>query len=246
MERSEVTGASGYSEGTTTLLGLSQSSRSQRSALSSLLRRGLAGSLAVALSPWRLLLAWASWWSGLLLSALSYLGATPTGFLPYSKYQELGNIVEHMHSREDAFRTTIRELQDKLDANNQDKRKALRKLKSTLSELELTHQRLGEGGGPFDADARKQGPLLTERPSSKSGLHISAAVLALAVWWFYSQDQPALQRKVVFSVLFPLAWAYVAALGSRRPPITLLCCACWFLTGFVAAYRLSAAQRTLL
>uniref|UniRef100_A0A1D1ZUS5 Uncharacterized protein n=1 Tax=Auxenochlorella protothecoides TaxID=3075 RepID=A0A1D1ZUS5_AUXPR len=144
MERSEVTGASGYSEGTTTLLGLSQSSRSQRSALSSLLRRGLAGSLAVALSPWRLLLAWASWWSGLLLSALSYLGATPTGFLPYSKYQELGNIVEHMHSREDAFRTTIRELQDKLDANNQDKRKALRKLKSTL--VRVGKCWTGEGG----------------------------------------------------------------------------------------------------
>ncbi|KFM25164.1 hypothetical protein F751_6119 [Auxenochlorella protothecoides] len=182
----------------------------------------------------------------MLLPASTYLAWLEPACSLACQYQELGNIVEHMHSREDAFRTTIRELQDKLDANNQDKRKALRKLKSTLSELELTHQRLGEGGGPFDADARKQGPLLTERPSSKSGLHISAAVLALAVWWFYSQDQPALQRKVVFSVLFPLAWAYVAALGSRRPPITLLCCACWFLTGFVAAYRLSAAQRTLL
>lgn len=91
MDRSEVTGVSGYSGATTTLLGLSRPSRSQRNALSSLLRRGLAGSLAVALSPWRFLLAWVSWWSGHLLSALSYLGAIPSGFLPYSKVSWRGH-----------------------------------------------------------------------------------------------------------------------------------------------------------
>lgn len=232
--------------------------------------------------------------------------------------------MEHMHSREDAFRTTIRvswaspggldrqswggtcachsaggggpsmipcpanpltanadrttssrmaeqELQDKLDANNQDKRKALRKLKSTLvrgwqgwrcragsclglhrsrqlqfgvickwgrhggavlrvalggtrhvpaalhalassvstapkrlcapgpsfftdylhpnsqSELESTHQRLAERGSPSEANAAKQVASQDGRPLSKSGLHISAAVLTMAVWWFYSQ-----------------------------------------------------------
>lgn len=211
-------------------------------------------------------------------------------------------------------------------------------------------------------------PLQAHSPS-KLGLHLSVAVLAVSVWWFYAQvtpwgraghvlawrgccrlgrssstvegsrghgpartrllqamrchsrplrpfpghdhpqDHHAIQRKIIFAVLFPvrgcpgsqggwvggeegggasprthlvapvlgrrtvqlpwlpagfampipctphpplalvfpppssqLAWAYLAAVGSRRPHLGILYAACWFLTGFVAAHRLSGVH----
>lgn len=71
------------------------------------------------------------------------------------------------------------------------------------------------------------------------------AAVAAAVGWFYQQEgHSAIQRKLVFCLLFPLTWLYLtgAVLARRRPSgaAVQLLCACWFLLGFVAAARFAA------
>lgn len=53
------------------------------------------------------------------------------------------------------------------------------------------------------------------------------------------QDVPALQRKLVFTLLFPLAWLYLTAVVlQRRAWCALhLYVGAWFLVGFIFAHR---------
>jgi hypothetical protein len=43
----------------------------------------------IAIFPWQLFLAWLSWCSTLLLTAVTYIGATPSGFIPNGKVQSV-------------------------------------------------------------------------------------------------------------------------------------------------------------
>ena len=66
--------------------------------------------------------------------------------------------------------------------------------------------------------------------ASRSPLHASRHA---------AQDVPALQRKLVFTLLFPLAWFYTTAVVLQRHAwcaLQLYVCA-WFLVGFIVAHR---------
>ncbi len=54
-----------------------------------------------------------------------------------------------------------------------------------------------------------------------------------------SQDFSSVQRKLVFTTLFPVTWAWLttAVLQWRPRAALLLYCACWCLTGYIAAHR---------
>lgn len=72
------------------------------------------------------------------------------------------------------------------------------------SEMGLLSQRLEMAG-----DTKAEGELAA-LPGSRLGLHVSMAMMALAVWWFYTQEHAAVQRKLTFSILFPVrggVWA---------------------------------------
>ncbi|EFN54186.1 expressed protein [Chlorella variabilis] len=143
---------------------------------------------------------WVSWWFGMIFSALSRAGVTPAGFVEQAK--------------------ALKDLQEALDANEGDKKKALRCLKKTRMQLDELTEELSQ--------------------TSYAGLHFSAAVLLAAVWWFYQQDIPGLQRKLLTVFLFPLCWVYIThgLSGGRRQTFSLLpiYCLSWFLVGFIAAH----------
>lgn len=69
-----------------------------------LLQPAVAAALSVALSPLRLWTRAASFWAGLLLQTLAWLGAPPTGFVAASKLRELNSVVDHMSRREESYR----------------------------------------------------------------------------------------------------------------------------------------------
>lgn len=58
--------------------------------------------------PWYLTLKWLSWCAAVIIQFFSLLGATPQGYVPLPKVRELNSIIEHMHTREDLYRKTIR------------------------------------------------------------------------------------------------------------------------------------------
>lgn len=203
--------------------------------------RGRQGSMsavtAIALAPWRLSQQWVSWWFGMIFSALSRAGVTPAGFVEQAKLQELKSVVSFMHIREDQYRKALKDLQEALDANEGDKKKALRCLKKTRMQLDELTEELSQ----LQAAAPPQSSGPPHHPqTSYAGLHFSAAVLLAAVWWFYQQDIPGLQRKLLTVFLFPLCWVYIThgLSGGRRQTFSLLpiYCLSWFLVGFIAAH----------
>ncbi|KAL4424115.1 hypothetical protein ABPG75_001416 [Micractinium tetrahymenae] len=200
--------------------------------------------VTIVAAPWLVVLRWLSWAAGLQLSLLTSLGVTPAGFVPQAKVRELNGVVAHMHLREDQYRQAIAELQEALEAREGDKKKALRSLKKTRLEVEMLAEQLAQEhhGG---ADGGKAGEGGDAQPPLR-GLHLSVALLACAAFWYYQQDQPALQRKLVFTVLSPLAWIYLTALlahKAHRPAsgrMLLLQCAVWALLGFIAGSSLGS------
>jgi hypothetical protein len=183
-----------------------------------------------------------------------------------------------MHTREDLYRRAIRELQEELDAKDSDRKKALRKLKSTKNEIEVLTDRLTElqaayqatittpggagRGGANEGEYTHQHENIDHSPSTSStstksmnnvvGVHVTVLLSAGAVWWFSQIDHAALHWKLVFSMFFPLLWAYVSwtAAGEsstnsgsgsprkRRETPLLMLCAAWFLIGFAVALSL--------
>lgn len=76
-------------------------------------------------------------------------------------------------------------------------------------------------------------------PLSRAGLHWSMALLLLLATWFYMNDFSSVQRKLAFTALFPVTWAWLTcAVLQWRPRMALhLYCSCWCLVGWIAAHR---------
>ncbi|KDD76217.1 hypothetical protein H632_c311p1 [Helicosporidium sp. ATCC 50920] len=202
-----------------------------------MLARSVGLSLQVLTSPWKVAVQVLSWCAGQVFLMLSFVGIMPVGFLPRKKFTELSLVLEHMHSREDSYRAAIRDLQEELANTSGDRRRILRRLKQTTSEMGLLSQRLEMAG-----DTKAEGELAA-LPGSRLGLHVSMAMMALAVWWFYTQEHAAVQRKLTFSILFPLVWLYTSALNAPSPVASgCIYGACWFLIGFVSAHRFSVGS----
>jgi hypothetical protein len=253
------TSSPGHHHGTTTL---SSSHGLTTTAMNAL--------LSTATLPWHVFLKWLSWCCGIAVRSTTSLGAPPPrGYLPADKLKELTSIVNHMHTREDLYRRAIRELQEELDTKDSDRKKALKKLRSTKNEIEVLTERLTDlqaayqasitdniNGGHHDQDAdddyQHTGAFSTSSPRIHSvGVHATMISAAGAVWFFSQTDHAALHWKLVFSMFFPLLWAYVSwtATGEkyssrnnkhriRREPPLLMLCASWFLIGFAVALSL--------
>lgn len=213
--------------------------------------------------PYHLFLRWVSWTAALAIHFFSLLGAPPQGYVSQSKLRELNSIIEHMHTREDVYRKTIKEMQDELESKDLDRKRALKKLKlvsGTKAELDALQQQLAElhdqadgGGGGYGGGAAS-GVASAAAGVGQSGpgacglthldttvLHVTMAVLLALVLWFYRQECHAIQRKLVFAVLAPVVWAYASMVLSKRPtghPL-LLYSAAWGLIGFIGAYKFS-------
>lgn len=72
--------------------------------LAALVQPAVAAALSAAVAPVRLWTRLASFWAGLLLQLLAYLGAPPAGFVQVSKLRELNSVVDHMSRREESYR----------------------------------------------------------------------------------------------------------------------------------------------
>ena len=242
-------------------------------ALTGITSTAMTAVLSTATLPWHVFLRWLSWCCGIAVRSTTSLGAPPPkGYLPADKLKELTSIVNHMHTREDLYRRAIRELQEELDAKDSDRKKALRKLKSTKTEIEVLNERLtalqaayqatvtttaghadsDDVYGAGDHQNTNQGFEYKNSTSSSIGsigVHLTVLSAAAAVWWFSQLDHAALHWKLVFSMFFPLLWAYVSWMAakesssgsgrSRRKEVPLLMlCAAWFLVGFAVALSL--------
>ena len=98
---------------------------------------------------------------------------------------------------------------------------ALRNLKKTRLEVDLLAEQLQDSGIRFDDEAaaalgKAPGQPASQPQGSRVGLHSSVAALAAASWWFYTQDFPAIQRKLVFTLLFPVRKPHAAGGHSRQ------------------------------
>ena len=109
------------------------------------------------------------------------------------------------------------ELQEDLEAKDSDKKKILRKLKQTRQEASVLAEQLTEA---VEAAPRRHGEDACgngrahaygaggggggRSPVTLAGLHFSVVTLVAAVWWFVQHDHPAVQRKLLFAVLFPV------------------------------------------
>ncbi|PRW56400.1 divinyl chlorophyllide a 8-vinyl- chloroplastic [Chlorella sorokiniana] len=214
-----------------------------------LLQPTVSAALAAALSPVRLWTRIASFWAGLLLQTLAWLGAPPTGFVPVTKLRELNSVVDHMSRREESYRQALKEMQEALDSTEGDKRKALRSLKKARLELDLLSEELAQlqaGHGPRNGTVPGSSlGGLGGGQLSRAGLHWSMALLLLLSTWFYTQDFSSVQRKLVFTSLFPVTWVWLTtAVLQWRPRAALhLYCACWCL--FLAGASLRASSTAL-
>ena len=72
--------------------------------LAAVLEPAVAAALSAALAPVRLWTRFASFWAGLLLQALAWLGAPPTGFVAVGRLRELSSVIDHMSRREESYR----------------------------------------------------------------------------------------------------------------------------------------------
>ena len=127
--------------------------------------------------------------------------------------KELTSVLKHMHEREDVYRRALKELHEQLDTKDMDRRKALKRLKSTKDEMEDLEERFdklqqealrhgnmldsqGSALGYFASPAASRGPFVT---------HVTFLVLAAVVWWFSTSEHPSIQWKLVFAMFFPVS-----------------------------------------
>ncbi len=63
------------------------------------------------------------------------------------------------------------------------------------------------------------------RPQRHYAMHVSVGLAALCTWWYYLQDVPALERKLLSVLLSPVRFAYLLGMYSE-PYSDLACAAC--------------------
>ena len=179
--------------------------------------------LAVVTLPYSWMQYYASVWLSWLIHFLSMGGVQPRGYIPASKLTELNSMLDHLHAREDLYRKAIRELQEEIHAKDSDRKRAMRKLKTTKEEiahltesLSFLRREYEHGvGTPQIAgkDAEESDSILQTRhvPSHHMGggyihvsTHISFMLLLVLVWMFSKLQCGALQWKIVLSVFFPV------------------------------------------
>ena len=158
-------------------------------------------------------LTWAKRYVSLLLAwvirLVGVVGIQPMGFIPAEKLSELNSIVRRLHTREDLYRKAIREMQEDLDAKDSDRKKALKKLKSTKEEIALLSENLAAVRGEYEKGNANEHMDADGRQRAVDGMgqgliHASLLLLLGMLWLSSKQESGALQWKIVLSIIFPV------------------------------------------
>ncbi|CAL8464882.1 g4417 [Coccomyxa elongata] len=158
-------------------------------------------------------------------------GSPPAEFYSRAKLKEVMNVVEHLHQREDNYRRKIKDLQEELEAQHRDKKKALAKLQKARMESQNGLGDVGEGISLRRSSS--EGPGNGVR---RWGVHLSVLLAIVAVVLFFEHGKcPVLVRKVVWTILCPTCFVWVWSLSSQAPVsfTAALYCSCWFLLGYL-------------
>ncbi|CAL5229422.1 g12744 [Coccomyxa viridis] len=178
--------------------------------------------------PWSTFLFWMSCCCSLLLRFLIIAGAPPGEFYNKTKVRDLNCVVEHLQQSQRDLRNTIKELQEKVDLQQRDRKRAIAK----LNKLRQNGQQQGE------SSAAEESQIWTGMAAAKSGfpwsMHVSMALVTVAAFLFFEQrDSSALIRKLVWSIVIPawILWAWTVLGDAPRACTALLHCTSWFLLG---------------
>lgn len=210
-------------------------------------------------------------WASFLITAFAAVGAMPKGYIPADAHASLEAalklekaIKDQMHLKEDEYRSLIAELREQLEEKETDRKKALRKLRSTshhLEELEQQRQLLGSpsssgGGGGISEDdpnvksPRHHLPILNDphrhHTQSSSSLvlsnmsvHITSWLTAICILTTYQVETcPSVHKKVLQLALYMMILMYPVTIKKWLDNPVMLGFNV-FLLGYVAALTLT-------
>ncbi|CAK0787203.1 hypothetical protein CVIRNUC_010419 [Coccomyxa viridis] len=180
--------------------------------------------------PWTTFVFWLSCCCSLLLRFLIIAGAPPGEFYNKTRVRDLNCVVEHLQQSQRDLRNTIKELQEKLDLQHRDRKRAIAK----LNKLRQNGQQQGQGEGSGVEDAQLWAGMAIARSSFPWSMHVSMALVTAAAFLFFEErDSSALIRKLVWSIIIPawLLWVWTMVGDAPRKCTALLHCTSWFLLG---------------
>ncbi|KAL3140904.1 hypothetical protein ABBQ32_005437 [Trebouxia sp. C0010 RCD-2024] len=183
--------------------------------------------------PWKLALQWLSICVSFCSELCCYAGAPPSGYMTKNQASQMNTVSEHLHKRLAAQDKMLQQLHNDVDQLSRDKRKAMTKYQRTKKELDVVQARAMPELPDYDSSSPKV-------PQRHYAMHVSVGLAAMCAWWYYLQDVPSLERKLLSVLLFPLGYFYVSSLITqwRQWSSIFMYCAAWFLIGFVQCRRL--------
>ncbi|KAL0052182.1 hypothetical protein WJX82_009354 [Trebouxia sp. C0006] len=163
-------------------------------------------------------------------------GAPPSGYVTRNQAKQLHTVADHLHKRINAQDKMIQQLHNDIDTMSRDKKKAIAKYQKAQKELEdltVTQPAASQELPDYNSTS-------ATRPQRHYAMHVSVALAALCTWWYYLQDVPALERKLLSVLLSPVCYFYVSSILTqwRQWSSIFMYCAAWFLIGFVNCRRL--------
>lgn len=185
--------------------------------------------------PWRITWYWVSLCLSFCLELCAYAGAPPSGYVTRNQAKQLHTVADHLHKRINAQDKMIQQLHNDVDTMSRDKKKAIAKYQKARKELDdLTVTQ------PAATQELPDYSSTSTRPQRHYAMHVSVGLAALCTWWYYLQDVPALERKLLSVLLSPVCYFYVSSILTqwRQWSSIFMYCAAWFLIGFVNCRRL--------
>ncbi|DBA87451.1 TPA: hypothetical protein ACH3X1_004490 [Trebouxia sp. C0004] len=116
-----------------------------------------------------------------------------------SQAKQLHTVADHLHKRINAQDKMIQQLHNDIDAMSRDKKKAIakyQKAQKELDDLPVTQPAVGQELPDYNSTST--------RPQRHYAMHVSVGLAALCTWWYYLQDAPALERKLLSVLLSPV------------------------------------------
>lgn len=185
--------------------------------------------------PWRIAWYWLSVCLSFCLELCAYAGAPPSGYVTRNQAKQLHSVADHLHKRLGAQDKMIQQLHDDIDQLSQDKKKAIAKYQKARKELEQQSYAQAEATQELPDHSSN-----VAAPQRHYAMHVSVGLAAMCAWWYYLQDVPALERKLLSVLLSPIVYFYVSSMLTqwRQWSSIFMYCAAWFLIGFVQCRRL--------
>lgn len=185
--------------------------------------------------PWKIAVYWLSICLSFLLELCAIAGAPPSGYVTRNQAKQLNSVADHLHKRLGAQDKMLQQLHEDVDQLSRDKKKALVRYQKTKKELETLQL--------SQAQEQQELPDYSSTPTPPQrhyAMHVSVGLAALCAWWYFLQDVPSLERKLLSVLLVPIAYFYASSMLThwRQWSSIFMYCAAWFLIGFVQCRRL--------